>query len=242
MPPCSPAVLIDTHAHLDDDQFQNDLPAVLQRAAAAGVRQVITIATTAPSSAACIALAEQFGELSASVGIQPNNVAEAAPTAWDDVIRLVEHPSVVAVGETGLDRHWNYTPFPVASDAPAAIRLVDGSAVELAPATKARLLGKHDGVRQAVELGRGAGKFKVVAGGGTFRVETAMGNVSVLGTEFSVKLEPRSRREGRKRGGRLLLSVSVTEGSVSVRAEGKNTVLRAGENRVFGRERREDDD
>ena len=50
---------------------------MLQRAAAAGVRQIITIATTAPSSAACIALAEQHQELWASVGIQPNNVAEA---------------------------------------------------------------------------------------------------------------------------------------------------------------------
>ena len=49
--------LIDTHAHLDDPQFQNDLPAVLQRAAAAGVSRVVAIGTTAPSSAACVELA-----------------------------------------------------------------------------------------------------------------------------------------------------------------------------------------
>jgi TatD DNase family protein len=104
--------LIDTHAHLDDDHFQSDLPAVLARAAAAGVHRVVTIATTAASSAACVALAAQHGALAATVGIQPNHVAEAAPGAWDDVVRLVTGAKVVAVGETGLDRHWDFTPFP----------------------------------------------------------------------------------------------------------------------------------
>jgi TatD DNase family protein len=108
-----PPELIDTHAHLDDEQFQADLPEVLRRAAAAGVGPVVTVATTAPSSAVCVALAAQHPALVASVGIQPNHVAEAAPAAWDDVLRLVERDRVVAVGETGLDRHWDYTPFPL---------------------------------------------------------------------------------------------------------------------------------
>jgi TatD DNase family protein len=108
--------LIDTHAHLDDDQFRNDLPAVLDRAAAVGVRRVVTIATTAPSSAACVALAARHPALRATVGIQPNHVAEAAPRAWDEVVRLVTSDKVVAVGETGLDRHWDYTPFPQQED------------------------------------------------------------------------------------------------------------------------------
>jgi TatD DNase family protein len=103
--------LIDTHAHLDDERFGSDLPAVLERAAAAGVIRVVTIATTAPSSAACVALAAAHAPLLATVGIQPNHVAEAAPDAWDEVVRLVTQPKVVAVGETGLDRYWNYTPF-----------------------------------------------------------------------------------------------------------------------------------
>jgi TatD DNase family protein len=106
------ADLIDTHAHLDDEQFHDDLPAVLERAAAAGVRHVVTVATTAPSSATCVALAERHPALRATVGIQPNHVAEAEPGAWDEVVRLVARDRVVAVGETGLDRHWNYTPFP----------------------------------------------------------------------------------------------------------------------------------
>jgi TatD DNase family protein len=106
------AALIDTHAHLDDERFREDLPAVLERALAAGVCRVVTIATTAPSSGVCVALAERHEPLAASVGIQPNHVAEAAPSAWDEVVALVGRPKVVAVGETGLDRHWDYTPFP----------------------------------------------------------------------------------------------------------------------------------
>jgi TatD DNase family protein len=110
------AVLVDTHAHLDDERFHADLPAVLERAATAGVTQIITIATTASSSAACVALAARHAPLLASVGIQPNHVAEATPTAWDEVVRVVTAPKVVAIGETGLDRYWDYTPFPQQED------------------------------------------------------------------------------------------------------------------------------
>ena len=108
--------LFDTHAHLDDDQFAADLPAVLERAAASGVAHVVTIATTAPSSAACVDLAAHYSPLFATVGIQPNHVAEASSDAWDQVLRLVNSEKVVAVGETGLDRHWDYTPFPRQED------------------------------------------------------------------------------------------------------------------------------
>lgn len=110
------ATFLDTHAHLDDDQFAGDLPAVLDRAVAAGVSRVITIATTAQSSAACVDLAARHSSLFATIGIQPNHVAEAAPDAWDQVLRLQDSPRIVAVGETGLDRHWDYTPFHMQED------------------------------------------------------------------------------------------------------------------------------
>jgi TatD DNase family protein len=111
-----PPQLIDTHAHLDDERFHADLPLVLARAQAAGVAPIIVIATTAPTSATCVGLAGQHGDLFASVGIQPNHVAEAAPDAWDEVLRLAGSPKVVALGETGLDRYWDYTPFPQQED------------------------------------------------------------------------------------------------------------------------------
>lgn len=108
--------LIDTHAHLDDERFHDDLPDVLARARSAGVCRVVTIGTTAPSSVAAVALAARHAELVAAVGIQPNHVAEAKPGDWDEIVRLVAQPRVVAVGETGLDRHWKYTPFEQQED------------------------------------------------------------------------------------------------------------------------------
>jgi TatD DNase family protein len=111
-----PPELIDTHAHLDEEGFRGDLPAVLERARNVGVSTVLTIATTAPSSAACVALAAVHPMVRATVGIQPNHVAEAAPDAWDEVVRLATQSQVVALGETGLDRHWNFTPFAQQED------------------------------------------------------------------------------------------------------------------------------
>jgi TatD DNase family protein len=108
--------LIDTHAHLDDDRFRDDLPSVLERAAAAGIVRTVTIATTASSSARSVALAAQYAPLAATVGIQPNHVAEAAAIDWDEVLKLVNKEKVVALGETGLDRHWDYTPFSQQED------------------------------------------------------------------------------------------------------------------------------
>src|SRR5262249_47031770 len=104
------AELIDTHAHLDAEQFAADLPEVLARATAAGVSQMVAVAITAPSSPASVALAERYGALFATVGIHPNDVAQAAPGAWDEVLALAGRPRVVGVGETGLDRHWDSTP------------------------------------------------------------------------------------------------------------------------------------
>jgi TatD DNase family protein len=111
-----PLELIDTHAHLDDEGFRADLPVVLERARNAGVSTIVTIATTAPSSAACVALASNYPMLRATVGIQPNHVAEASPGAWEEVVRLATRSGVVALGETGLDRHWDHTPFPQQED------------------------------------------------------------------------------------------------------------------------------
>jgi TatD DNase family protein len=106
-----PGELIDTHAHLSDEQFRDDLPAVLERAARAGVRHVVAVATTAAESAACLALAERYPTVVATVGIHPNHAAKTGPGDWDEVVRLATRPQVRAVGETGLDRHWNDTPF-----------------------------------------------------------------------------------------------------------------------------------
>jgi TatD DNase family protein len=109
-------VLFDTHAHLDDDRFRDDLPAVLDRATAAGVSRVICVATTAADSARCVEIAGRFPTVWASVGIQPNHVVEVKAGDWETIERLAAAPRVVALGETGLDRHWDFTPFPQQED------------------------------------------------------------------------------------------------------------------------------
>ncbi|MFL5240577.1 MAG: TatD family hydrolase [Gemmataceae bacterium] len=108
--------LIDTHAHLDDERFASDLPAVLERANGAGVSHIVTIGTTATTSLANIILCQKHPTLSAAVGLQPNNLAEAGSGDWDAIRELVQKPGVRAVGETGLDRHWDYTPFAQQED------------------------------------------------------------------------------------------------------------------------------
>jgi TatD DNase family protein len=103
--------LFDTHAHLDDPQFAGDLPEVLDRAIEAGVANIVTIATTAESSRAALDLARTYSILAPTVGIQPNCVAAAQPGDWDLIAGWARQGGIVALGETGLDRHWHDTPF-----------------------------------------------------------------------------------------------------------------------------------
>lgn len=103
----------DTHAHLNDDRFQSDLVATLERANAAGLERIITIGIDVATSRANLALAEQHDILWAAVGIQPNHVAEAVAGDWETIVALAEHPECVAIGETGLDRYWDRAPFPL---------------------------------------------------------------------------------------------------------------------------------
>jgi TatD DNase family protein len=111
-----PFELIDTHAHLDAEQFQDDLPAVLARAAAARVRRIVTVGTTLASSLKGTLLTKREESLFSTVGIHPNNAAGAAESDWCQVASLATRPRVVGIGETGLDRHWNDTPFPLQED------------------------------------------------------------------------------------------------------------------------------
>jgi TatD DNase family protein len=77
------------------------------------VAHVVAVATTAPSTTATLALARRFPGVSATAGIHPNDIPSAAPSDWDQVAALANDPLVVGVGETGLDRHWDTTPFEV---------------------------------------------------------------------------------------------------------------------------------
>lgn len=107
---------VDTHGHLTDEAFADDVAGVLARAQAAGVSRLLSIGTTLGSSRACLELAERTPGVWASVGIHPNHAAEAQTDDWAHIVALADHPKAAAIGETGLDRHWDFTPFPVQED------------------------------------------------------------------------------------------------------------------------------
>jgi TatD DNase family protein len=109
-------MLIDTHAHLDEQTFDIDRDEVLARARQAGVEAVLTIGITAATSRAAVALAEQYEDVFAVVGIQPNYAAQVKAGEWETIEQLAAHPRVVGIGETGLDRYWDYAPLDVQAE------------------------------------------------------------------------------------------------------------------------------
>ena len=104
--------LIDTHAHLDEDAFNTDRDEVVARAVESGLSALISISTTAQSSRQTVALAARHRAVYAAVGIHPNYFAQAKPGDWDVVEQLAASSAkVAAIGETGLDRYRDYSPF-----------------------------------------------------------------------------------------------------------------------------------
>ena len=104
------AALIDTHCHLDAEAFHQDLDAVLERAASAGVEHLLSVGVTLETSQAAVVLANRYPCVSAVIGIQPNYVHSAGAGDWQQIEDLATHPRVVGVGETGLDRYWDFAP------------------------------------------------------------------------------------------------------------------------------------
>lgn len=99
------ATFYDTHAHMDYPDYADDLPQVIERAAAAGITRIVTIGTDLESSARAIQLAQQFPAIFAVVGWHPTNALEAPDDLRPALRELAKHPKVVGIGETGLDYH-----------------------------------------------------------------------------------------------------------------------------------------
>src|SRR5205823_2885019 len=89
---------------------------VIRRAREAGVESFLAVGTTLESSQRCLELARRYPFIRASAGIHPNHCAEAAADEWDRIIALTASPEIAAIGETGLDRHWNDSPFALQQD------------------------------------------------------------------------------------------------------------------------------
>jgi TatD DNase family protein len=105
--------LVDTHAHLQEPVLRDGLGDVLTRAREAGVHQIVAVGTTAEDSFEVADIARSIPGVFAAVGIQPNYAAQAKTGDWEKIVCLVDRVKIVALGETGLDRYWDYTPFEV---------------------------------------------------------------------------------------------------------------------------------
>jgi TatD DNase family protein len=102
-------VLVDTHCHLGDARFDDDRVAVVKRAHAAGVRHTIVIADSLPTTRQALELARAHG-LSATAGVHPHEASSWTSDTEDALREMLREPEVVAVGETGLDYHYDHSP------------------------------------------------------------------------------------------------------------------------------------
>ncbi len=102
--------LVDSHAHLDSNQFQGELEQVLERADEAGIRQILTIGCDLQSSAKSVEIANRYAGVYAAVGIHPHDAGEATPEGLALIESLAAAQKVVAIGEIGLDYYRNRSP------------------------------------------------------------------------------------------------------------------------------------
>ncbi len=105
--------VFDTHAHLNDEAFDEDRDEVIQRARRAGIRLIVNIGFDLTSSRQSIDLAERYDLIYASVGIHPHDAAGAGPGYLEELQEMARHPKVVAIGEIGLDYYRDLSPRPV---------------------------------------------------------------------------------------------------------------------------------
>ena len=102
--------IFDTHAHYDDERFNEDREALLTLLPQKGVCGVINCGTTVPTSRFSVKLAEQHDYIYAAVGIHPEEANGIIDADFDALLPLYQHPKVVAVGEIGLDYYWDSVP------------------------------------------------------------------------------------------------------------------------------------
>lgn len=102
--------LFDSHLHLTAPRFDDDRDAVLADARAAGVGEMVSIASSPEDAAEAIALARAEMGVWATAGLHPHDAARVSPELLEEVERLAASPEVVAIGETGLDYHYDNSP------------------------------------------------------------------------------------------------------------------------------------
>jgi TatD DNase family protein len=104
--------LVDSHVHLDDSKFDADREAVIERALAAGVERMMAIGTGSgpPDLETAIRQAERYSFMFATIGVHPHDASKATPETFARLRELAAHPKVLAIGEIGLDYHYDFSP------------------------------------------------------------------------------------------------------------------------------------
>jgi TatD DNase family protein len=104
--------LVDSHVHLDDAKFDADREQTIERALAAGVECMMAIGTGdgPPDLEVAVRLADRHPFIYATIGVHPHDASKATPETWTRLRELSAHPKVLAVGEIGLDYHYDFSP------------------------------------------------------------------------------------------------------------------------------------
>lgn len=103
-------MLVDSHCHLDFPDFAAELDGVVARAQAAGIGRIVTISTRVRQQNALLAITERFPDVFSSVGTHPHHAQEEPDVTTADLVARARHPKVVAIGEAGLDYHYDRSP------------------------------------------------------------------------------------------------------------------------------------
>jgi TatD DNase family protein len=103
-------MLIDSHCHLDFPDLATQREAVLARAEGAGVRLMLTISTRVRRFSDLLEVIEPHGNVYCSIGTHPHHAAEEKDITLEDLVKFTRHPKVVAIGEAGLDYHYDNSP------------------------------------------------------------------------------------------------------------------------------------
>ena len=103
-------MLVDSHCHLDFPDFGAELDAIVARAGAKDVGFMVTISTRVRRHAQVLAVAERFSNVCCSVGTHPHHAHEELDISAAELIERAQHPKVIAIGEAGLDYHYDFSP------------------------------------------------------------------------------------------------------------------------------------
>lgn len=99
-------MIFDTHCHLNDEQLLNRIDEVLENAKKVGVNRFLVVGWNKESSLKAVELAHQYEEIYAAIGIHPTDIDGVSDEDFDEVMKNIDDPKVVCVGEIGLDYHW----------------------------------------------------------------------------------------------------------------------------------------